>query len=303
MEHVTSIPVSGNELISLVADEVSLFATAVDKMTARASIWTVPKSGGTARAIVLDEPDRIGGMVLIDGDLLFTTGSSVKRVPKTGGVPVVLSTATRGANRLMVVGANVYWVADGEVSPWEGGLFAAPLVGGPSRTLAGPFRGLGLHVVSDIVYAVGGGSLSVPQGVLMKVPLNGGGAAQLGTEDYGGIRALVGSGADVFTISYKGVSRVNLQTGSAIPIYPKAAGDAWSHSSMAIFGSDIYWTYAGIWGGFPHPTAGKVRRVNAASGVVTDMAVCLAKPGAIVVDATHVYWYSWLTGEMLRVPK
>jgi hypothetical protein len=68
-------------------------------------------------------------------------------------------------------------------------------------------------------------------------------------------------------------------------------------------GRQLYWTYGGYGPGSANVSGGRVRRFDLDGGQLTEVAVCLPKPGPLAVDQRWVYWLNWLSGEILRAPR
>lgn len=283
----------------MVANDAELFISAFDGSTGRSYVWAVPKAGGSPR-VVHEDTDGISALALDAGDLLYAAGTRVNRLATTSGQPIPISSAKAGARSLTALGDRLYWVADAVTSPWDGGIFVAPLNGGPSTALASGIRGTGLHVTGGSLYAIGSGTPADAIGKLVRIPLAGGNLERIGAGNFAGAKGMVGVGAEIFMLAER-VYRVALDSGDLTPLYDDDLDE--STHSIAAAGDRVYWTRGGIWPGSPNIGSGRVRRVDPKVGTVVDLAVCLPKPGPLVVDQQHVYWLNWLSGEVLRAPR
>jgi hypothetical protein len=300
VERVSLLPVHGaGGASAMVASDAELFVSAFDGMTGRSAVWAVPILGGAPR-LVLDEADEIYALALVGDALLYSTGSNIKRVATRGGTSTLISTAKSGGRSLTVVGESLYWAADGVVSPWDGGVFLAPLNGGPSTTLASGVRAKGVYLVAGALYAIAGDTPRDPSGALLRIPVPGGAADRVGSANFAGVRAMAGVDSRAFVLSDR-VYEVDLNTGAATPLYSERS-DTGAHSITAA-GRQLYWTYEGYWGGTGSVSGGHVRRFDLDAGQLTEIAVCLPKPGPLAVDQRWVYWLNWLSGEILRAPR
>jgi len=300
VERVSLLPVRGaSGATAMVADDTDLFVAAFDGSTGRAFIWAVPKLGG-APQIVHEDTDEIHGLARVDDVLLFAAGSNVNRVSTRGGQPTPISSAKPGGRSLTVVGDTLYWAADAVVSPWDGGVFAAPLTGGPSTALATGIRAKGLYMLAGVLHAIASDTPRDPNGALLRIPLPGGVPTRVGSANFAGTKALVGVDSEAFILS-DSIYRIDLSTGGMAPL-DAGPVDPTTHSIVAE-GRQLYWTSDGIWPGTANISGGRVRRFDLDGGGLTEIAVCLPKPGPLAVDQQWVYWFNWLSGEILRAPR
>ena len=212
----------------------------------------------------------------------------------------MISSAKRGGRALTIVGEMLYWAADAVISPWEGGVFVAPITGGPSTALADRVRAKGLYMLDGVLYAIASDTPADPRGGLLRIPLSGGGASRVGSANFAGSRGMVGVDSQAYVLADR-VYRVDLSTGSSTPLYTDNL-DVGGHSIVAA-GRRVYSTHEGYWPGTANISAGRVRRFDLDGSRLTEIAVCLPKPGPLAVDQQWVYWLDWLSGEILRAPR
>jgi hypothetical protein len=300
VERVSLLPVRGaSGSTAMVGSDTELFVSAFDGSAGRTYVWAVPKSGGSPR-IVHEDADEIYGLALMNDQLIYAAGGSINRVATRGGQPSLISSAKPGGRALTVLGETLYWAADAVVSPWEGGVFAAPVNGGPSTALADRVRAKGLYILGGDLYAIASDTPADPRGGLLRIPLSGGGANRVGGANFAGSKGMVGVDSQGYVLGDR-VYQVDLSTGSSMPLYTGNA-DVGSHSIVAA-GRRLYWTHEGYWPGMSHISGGRVRRFDLDGGGLTEIARCLPKPGPLAVDPQWVYWLNWLSGEILRAPR
>jgi hypothetical protein len=292
------LPEEVTSQVVMTADERTLFIGAFRPLSPAGTpvVWAVAKDTGTLGTIWTgDAVEGIGGLA-VDGEVLyFTTESRVLQIPKTGGNAQTLATGQSIAGAIALAPTFIYWASSGVLPDWRGGVFRLPRTGGPVQQLAELVRASGIYV--DEVYAyTGAGTSATMAGGLIRLPLAGGPSLVLNSA---GGSSIVGNTTELFTVSSYTLDRVEKSTGVASTLYSNNAGG----HSLALDAEYVYWTSQGIWGGVPAVGAGKVLKAPLGGGDVQEVAICQAKPSAIAVDGSSVYWLNWVTGEIIQAPK
>jgi hypothetical protein len=207
--------------------------------------------------------------------------AAVLSVPVAGGqVDTVFETPTWLRGGLAIDDERIFFGVDNT-------LFVRPRVGGKPLALAsGP-------AVAEIVRA--GDELFVTgDASIQRVPLAGG-KLKVFVQTPNGARNLVYANGAIYFLHGDAIERAPLD-GSARTVVVKSS----DIGAFAVAHPSVYFTV--------HRVDGAVRKVDEATGVVTDVATAQHSPRAIALDATSLYWARVLdaahhSGEILRVAR
>jgi hypothetical protein len=292
------LPEEVTSQVVMTADERALFIGAFRPLSPAGTpvVWAVAKDTGTLSTLWTgDAVEGIGGLA-VGGDVLyFTTDSRVLQIPKIGGTAQTLATGQSIAGAIALDPIFIYWASSGVMPDWRGGVFRLPRTGGPIQQLAELVRASGLYV-DDLYAYTGAGTSATLAGGMIRLPLAGGPPLVLSSA---GGSSIVGNTTALFTVSNYALHRVEKSTGVASTLYSNNAGG----HSLALDADYVYWTSQEIWGGAPAVGAGKVLKAPLGGGDVQEVAICQAKPSAMAVDGSSVYWLNWVTGEVIQAPK
>lgn len=226
------------------------------------------------------------GPIAVDGTHVYVSeGWWLKRVPRAGGTPSVVSQGSFYITALDLDATHVYWVEDD-----LGTVRRAPLAGGvPTFLSSGNGKPFDLKVRGGTVYWL----LGLDK--LLKVPVTGGTAETLAS----GLRAaealVVDDSFAYFTESDAGqLSKVATAGGAVAPVGSIAGGLMWY-----ALGQDplrIFWqTPASV---------GSVAKDGSSSATLSGAPLSDdAVPGSVAADATYVYWAETLIGAIKRAPR
>lgn len=246
---------------ALVSDGADAFIAASD-----GRLLAVPVMGGEVRTVA--ELPIAAAFLAVSGEHLYyaSEAGDVGRAPKVGGDPESLGTAPSAHVRGLEVDGSSIFVALGPEGERGGTVVRLPLEGGEAETALDVPAG-----ATPCAMTRGEGRLlvtSVPRdaaisadGAVLAVDLRGGAVATLASGRFSAC-AVAGDGADVFFAAARpGIFNVRAGVSSTTA----------DEAGLGIMRAPLA-------GGAAVPVAG-------AAGA-------LAKPGALTVDAEHLYWLS-----------
>ena len=286
------LPEPISETVRIAVDETAVYIGAFRHSSATSPVlWALDKMTGALRELwTAAEIDGVGALALDGAQIYFMTGTTLRRMARTGGVAETLVTGDSGANAIALDATHVYWAASGVLPDWRGHVSRirrdAP---GMEERLWDATRVTGIVFDSTTLYTMtsGGG------GSVLALPLAGGPARTLPA--LVGAVGLAASADALFAVNNSTLQRIDKATGETTTLFTGNVGG----TSIAVHVGFVYWGYGGYWPGYPHPGAGKVLKTSLAGGAVTEIAICQGKPAAVAVDDTNVYWVNWVTGEVM----
>jgi hypothetical protein len=289
---LATLPEPIAETVRIAVDDTAVYIEAFRPSSPRLQVlWALDKMTGSLRELwTAAELEDVGALALDGAQIYFLTGTTLRRIARTGGVAETLATGESGANALALDATHVYWAASGVLPDWPGHVSRISRNGPatPERLLDAT-RATGIVLDSTTLYTMtsdGGGNV-------LALPLAGGPVRTLPAL-VGGI-ALAASADALFAVNDSTLQRIDKATGETTTLFAENVGGR----SIAVHGGFVYWGYGGYWPGYPHPGAGKVLKTSLTGGAVTEIAICQGKPAAVAVDDTNVYWVNWVTGEVM----
>jgi hypothetical protein len=286
------VPLAGN---AIAVDSTSVYWTTVNpRGGAGGSVMKVPRCGGasTTLASITYAGDIINALALaVDSTNVYwgthdeaqgAPGDQVMATPIGGGVSIPI--AAGDALTLVADATSVYW------TDTQQGVFKVPLAGGTPFQLASS-RGQGVGVL-----AVDGTHAYWAQAILgiRSAPLDGGEPTTLvpGTMVSGsGVARMLVAGDRLYWVEVGPAGGIlSVPTGGGAPVVLVAETDI---ASLALDDTNLYWLNDGCPGS---ACTGLVKKVPLGGGtptvVVPGSQAHPGATGALVVDATSVYWTS-----------
>jgi hypothetical protein len=233
-------------------------------------VMSVPLSGGAPVTLasgpgcpvslaIADKSLYVAGVGLAGAD-----GGDILGLPLAGGSPKVLASGGSAPVGVAVDGTSVYWTAS------DGSLTKVPIVGGAPVVLASGPKGATRPVLDgdEIYWSDEAGD------TILRVAIDGGIPSTLVVGEP--VSGLVIAGGDLFIASGYTLMTAPLAGGSPTTISTAAGAPV---LAVAVDDTSVYFTSSStIW------------KVPRAGGPATAIAWSQGEPGAIVVDATSVYW-------------
>jgi hypothetical protein len=279
---------------------------------AAGALYVANKVVGPALMIMVDRRGASFDALATDGATAFvaTSDARILAAPVAGGASVTVAELDAPATALAVFGDYVYFATN------AGALSRIPKKGGDAEPLATITSAIhGLEADDSAVYVALGVSEETPAGIV-RVPVDGSkmtvltsngepcamirddrrlfwtslGPASTDTSEKpakGEVLRLSLDGGDIMTVASGAFSACAIAADKSSLYFATTVPGALSVKSGGTTGSALGLMRAPIGGGDPVPIA-------QASGV-------LARPGAVAVDATHVYWLTQTS--VLRLAK
>ena len=273
------------------------------ELVAAGGLFVVDKRVGPALMISADRQGASFDALATDGTTAFvaTSDGRVLGTPVAGGATTTLGTLGSPAIALTTTGNYVYFATR------SGAVARVAKAGGsvePLATITGAIRGLQADDVA--VYVATGAAEETPAGIV-RVPLDGTAVKVLtaGGEPCAMIRdgrrlfwtSLTASATDATKLGKGEVLRLSLDGGEVATV----ASGAFSACAIAADHDSLYFATtvpnalpvkSGDATGAPTSGLGLMRAPIAGGQpvAIAEAARALAQPGAVAVDATHVYW-------------
>ena len=315
-EHVAD-GVGTPSAIAMTADRV-VFTThdtfVGGERVAAGALFVADKRVGPALLLTVDHQGASFDALTTDGTTAFIATSDARLLgaPVAGGAATTLATLAAPAVALATSGNHVYFATS------AGALARVAKSGGaaePLATITGAIRGLEADDVA--VYVATGAADATPAGIV-RVPLDGGASTMLSSG--GEPCAMIRNGRSLFWTSLaaaqdattkldKGeVLRLSLDGG---PVATVASG-AFAACAIAADQDSLYFATtlpsalpvkSGGSNGAPSSGLGLMRAPIAGGEpvAIAQASKALAQPGAVAVDASHVYWLT--ESAVLRLAK
>lgn len=195
-------------------------------------------SGGSPTTMFTGQATDVGGVAIDDTDLYWTvidpsgTAGTVMKMPKTGGMAVLLASNQQNPGHIVVDDTNVYWVDDG-----NGELVVLPKSGGTPMTLATDAAGSSLVVDETDVY--------YNPSMLVKKVAKTGGPTTVVASDVLVTGDLTGDATDLyFARDFNQVARVTKADYSMTIVYDALTDPtASSIDVIALDDTSLYWSF------------------------------------------------------------
>ena len=285
---------------------------------AAGALFVADKRVGKALLLGVDRQGASFDALATDGTTAFVATSDARLLgaPVSGGTTTTLATLSAPAVALAMFGNYVYFATN------AGGLARVAKTGGttePLATITGAIHGL--EADDAAVYVATGAAEETPAGIV-RVPLDGGAPAVLssGNEPC----AMVRNGRSLFWTSLAAsaaagtgttpkvdsgaVLKLSLDGGAVATV----ASGAFAACAIAADQDSLYFATtvpnalavkSGSSSGAPSAGLGLMRApiAGGAPVAIAQASKALAQPGAVAVDASHVYWLT--ESAVLRLAK
>jgi sugar lactone lactonase YvrE len=239
----------------------------------------------------------------LDGDTVFATaGGTVGSIPKAGGTFALLAPASNFSRDLVIAGGRIYWGAMSLASfPGFDSILSVPLAGGtPQSEREDAYYPCG--------FATNGTDLfwqETEQKRIYKRPIEGGEPVALLNAGLGCAVA-----ADASLVVWVDAGAALTQTGRVLSATPAAfaaggpivpiAERQFEPADVALTADYVYWTEPGDY--FETYKNGILKRAARGGGDPEWLIENLWGPGALAVDATHVYVLETGSDRVWRYP-
>lgn len=299
----------GSPTAIVMTDDRILFTTRSTTLAgepvAAGALYVADKRVGPALVLTVDRRGASFDALAIDGTTAFiaTSDARIMSIPVSGGTAAIVATVAAPATTIAASGNHVYFATS------DGALARVAKTGGdiePLATITGAIRGLEADDVA--VYVATGAAEETPAGIV-RVPLDGSAVTVLaaGAEPCAMIRdgrrlfwTSIAAASEDGTKAGKGeVKRLSLEGGEAATV----ASGAFSACAIAADKDSLYFATT-IAGALPVKNGGAGGGATTMSGLglmrapigggepvaIAAAAHALPQPGAVAVDAKHVYW-------------
>lgn len=246
-------------------------------------------------------------LVLDERYIYWTDGEdgTVTRLPKDGGVPLILATDQAQATELKIAGGWLYWVLNRAYG--RGAVVRMPAEGGDVEVIAGGQENpeaLAIHG-DTVVWTTCGDGLAT--GTVCQKRLDGGPVVTLATRQKQP-RSIALDAECIYWTNF-GNKRPGYFTDGSVVRMPRDGGkkryilakDQSMPHSITMDGDWFYWTTsAEIYE--PYSPGAILKRRKGEKRTIR-LVEWGREHGLLAVDATHVYWFQEFGGVLVRVPK
>jgi hypothetical protein len=265
----------------LTADSNALYYVRATGQLGQNDFVRLPKDGGNASVLHTGS----GFAVTVDGSDLYISGSLLQRIPTAGGAVVSLGASTPRC--IALDATDVYWVAGNSSS---GTLKRLPKTGGPAVDVASLGSGSQFCVAVDETHVYW--TKTFMGETAFRISKQGGTPTTLTDLTYSGCVALTATSAltiDVFMLS--SFAKTDGSKTWALNHDPSSYGS--TSAGLAVDATHVY---------FPARKA-ELWRVPLGGGTPEVLVTGQGEIGAVLVDATHVYWRDIAKGSIARATK
>jgi hypothetical protein len=234
---------------------------------------------------------------------------TVTRLPKDGGVPLILAMEQTRPTSLVLDGGHLYWANQGySRRPEKGTIVRMPLEGGEIETLAnGLDSPLRIAVSGQDVFwtSIEDDGLS---GTVLRGSTSGAPPVTLATKQKRPLSIAV-DGDNVYWAN-QGHKRPSYFTDGSFVRMPRGEGrkrwivakDQSMPGSIVLDETHVYWTTSLMEYTAPFSNGAILRRPRG-GGKTTELVSWPETVGFLAVDATHVYWLGRWDGSLFCLPK
>jgi len=183
----------------LFVDETDAFCSSPGPYTPAMGTWygrilRVDLASGAVTEIFAEQSLNVVGLTADAANVYFSSGTKVRRVPRSGGTAVDIATDQVNPASVAVDSERVYWVNAGHtrvVDMWlgDGSIMSALLGGGTPRVLGENFAGLVSMAIDSTFIFASGSPITTDHTPLVRVPLDGSGTAVIMVPSVGSLSA------------------------------------------------------------------------------------------------------------------
>ncbi len=231
---------------------------------------------------------------------------TVTRLPKDGGVPLVIATDQARPCGLVLNGDHLYWATYHHYRPEKGTIVRMPKEGGDVQLIAsGQAFPQCIAVSGREVYWGNHGDGNL--GSVVRGTIDGGAPVTLATKQKRPC-AIVLDDQNIYWAN-EGNKRPSYFTDGSLMRMSRAAENKkrWivaknqsMPTSLLIHEGTLYWTVAAMIH-FSHGP-GSIQRRPLSGGKTVNLVEWMEEAGHLAVDAKHVFWLSRWSGRMFRIP-
>jgi hypothetical protein len=288
--------------VAIAVDQTNVYFTsqgAPSQPTTMGTVSSVPIAGGAVTVLApgRDKPSSVA----VDGTSVYwldsgSQGSSgaLCKVPIGGGNVTTLASGLNNPVAVTVDATHAYFTSSAGTSlgpngdVYDSAISKVPLSGGSVTVLASTdvYTPSAIAVDATSVYWIDSGDRSSLHGGVFQIPIVGGTVVTLDSTQFYGAGLAIDS-ANVYFTTTRGLSKVSKLGGGTFPI---AALPNEGPVALAIDSTNLFFTASvAPSNSCTSSEQGTVSRSALGSGSIAQVATA-ASPGALVVDATNIYW-------------